>query len=552
MKSALPALEAKGITFTLNYLGKDDALTLYETAKIIENDSLFGEIIGNACPSITNIDDFFVFLFVRKISSFSEVIPLIAAKDNQMTVSHLVEEAKGKFSLYPKGDVVIFLNSNYQVIFSDERSDCGIKNCALQLIAQYQSSLSDELFMYLIQAMPEKIFANYDKFKNAVEGRPVVAAILFSEETVKKTMLFGFEDVLDVVRNVYNRKPDLVRVASDYLLQYGLEKANEINIENVSVLFHEVLAISKFSKDIRHPTAYQFIELENKVQKLLDQYLEKYGHKIIEEVPLEQVVNLLKAEDKPWANKLLALTHSPNEEKTALRCVLDQKPKQDFQLADLGASNTPTNSYFTYSCQNHIHMLLTVGGAASNLLLGNEDCFKATISTLLSVSEYIGKALNNKEEGLEDDINLLSQLLGNLFLNPTVIEEESIKPIAYGSEILLCSLIEKQLRLAFLSINQNGNYVPMKSITLGSLLQDDSNPLVDLFGEHMIKTLKYILTTDTEDVGYNIRNDLAHLSGAWKNRLGKATVCMLFYLYLCVTNSIFLYCSEKSGFQTKM
>ena len=86
MKSALPALEAKGITFSLNYLGKDDALTLYETAKIIDNDLLFGEIIDNAGQSVSNLDEFFVYLFVRKISMFSEVVPLISTEENRKTV----------------------------------------------------------------------------------------------------------------------------------------------------------------------------------------------------------------------------------------------------------------------------------------------------------------------------------------------------------------------------------------------------------------------------------------------------------------------------------
>jgi len=122
------------------------------------------------------------------------------------------------------------------------------------------------------------------------------------------------------------------------------------------------------------------------------------------------------------------------------------------------------------------------------------------------------------------------------------------RPI-YGLCMYLCGMIEKLLRTVYINLQRETIYIPSQMITLGTLLDYDSNKtLVDVLGFDQMRCLRYYLLVDKGDnrVGRNIRNDLAHLSESMKISLNRNTPIQLLLFLNSVINSLVLYYINKA------
>jgi len=105
------------------------------------------------------------------------------------------------------------------------------------------------------------------------------------------------------------------------------------------------------------------------------------------------------------------------------------------------------------------------------------------------------------------------------------------------------------LRTVYINLQRETIYIPSQMITLGTLLDYDSNKtLVDVLGFDQMRCLRYYLLVDKGDnrVGRNIRNDLAHLSESMKISLNRNTPIQLLLFLNSVINSLVLYYINKA------
>lgn len=104
--------------------------------------------------------------------------------------------------------------------------------------------------------------------------------------------------------------------------------------------------------------------------------------------------------------------------------------------------------------------------------------------------------------------------------------------------MLLCTFIEKFLRVIYKSKTETLflDYDFSLSIAL-----KDKNIIQPILSEDLAKVCHYVLCRENH-IGNNYRNKLAHLYDFDLSNINPEMNFQLFYLYICILNSIFLDC----------
>ena len=108
----------------------------------------------------------------------------------------------------------------------------------------------------------------------------------------------------------------------------------------------------------------------------------------------------------------------------------------------------------------------------------------------------------------------------------------------YGPTMYNCSLIEKTLRNFYLFKRKDTVYTRDKVITLNFLLSEENKEIKGLLGKEQLIVLRYYLLSDENDTGYNIRNNLAHLSYSLENEQFTSNFLITTVLLFSVVSSI--------------
>ncbi len=157
---------------------------------------------------------------------------------------------------------------------------------------------------------------------------------------------------------------------------------------------------------------------------------------------------------------------------------------------------------------------------------------------------------NNDKKWLED-VQFLFDNLKYMHQNSDKSPEIVIQSMCYTADMLICSWIEKLLRIACLDKRKEQ---PQKStkkkqqdydkLTLGCWLNGKENAAIELLGEiHMRNLQKFLSKYD--GVGSNYRNSLAHWDNFNKEMLKPIFVSKMLWLFTDVLNTVLLYFLEK-------
>lgn len=126
-------------------------------------------------------------------------------------------------------------------------------------------------------------------------------------------------------------------------------------------------------------------------------------------------------------------------------------------------------------------------------------------------------------------------------------DEKTMHSLCYGAAMFICALSEKLLRLFYMSLIKDSLYVPINKATLGDLLSESNDDILNVFGFHHIKGLSFFLMqTPQKNVGYNIRNNLAHWSNISTDLLSPTFVAQLLWLFTDILNTVFWYFLKDS------
>ena len=262
------------------------------------------------------------------------------------------------------------------------------------------------------------------------------------------------------------------------------------------------------------------------------------------EIPTERILKEIKKSKKNlnWQFSMLSLTHSIDKTNSTLKCIsrLAVASKGNQGLIDFASSNIPSDDYFTRSHQEWLRVSMSVGAATVHAIWHDQELYPDFIQWHISFLSFISKQICCTED-LEEDMKILVSMLQPVLLSNDR-DKEALKPLCYGAGMFICAMIEKLLRSFYIYLLKNKIYVPPTSATLGALLSEHNQEMVNAFGEDHLKNIAYFISTvGDKKIGLNIRNSLAHWIGMHATDLSSMLIAELFYLYTDVVNTLYWY-----------
>ena len=544
MSNIVDRLKGNKMTFDLRYYGINDLATGWDIKRILENANEIKKYYeGKQDKTISNIDEYVDYLVLRKIIEIREAISLMKSEDDKRATSILMSDLQPILNEYQTKDVIRFLNTNIEIVFQEAESFTNIAEVTLDIIAQYQNGIDDNVFVFLINEHPYLLIHCYDKFQKRIEKDPTLLYALFDEITKTEDFKHNLKSIVSILSSLFLRNADLYSTVDDSvnrIITYGENILQYANEDNVIYYVKQFESIYSFLIKIKHVKANDFADYKKQLDELLNKYVMKHGTSFSYKIPVKKIRKMLKS-DKPWEIKILQITHSIDKRGENLTCTLNQPPSEQ-TLIDMVSTNLRTNNYFTLSHQNKLDITLSVGGATISLMLSDLKFFDESLSCYLGLIEHICTMIDYADNDLEDDFKLLGQMLHNVYHSSTACEPIIKQSLCYGCVMFICAFLEKLLRTVYVNLKKNDTYIPANKATLGELLSDGNELFKTIFGEYQLRHLRYFFCLDKDgDVGYNFRNRLAHWYDISVHNMTDILLCELFYLLTCVVNSLLLY-----------
>ncbi len=557
MSNIITSLKENSITFLLKYYGEHDFATHHEIKDMIENREVVMDIIKNnsVCDIITT-DDYINYHALSKIIKFSEVVNYLISEDNKGYLCEIIGCAKISLEIIKTGDIIKFINANYQKLIytelldlvNDTHDDVDLFDVTYNYCIEYQNGISNDVMLFLINYHSYKLFDDYDKWNKKIEKDEELYNVLFSDNIIKENLDMRASIVYNVVgslkdRNISKLASTIVHII-DLIIDYGEKIYSSLTVENVMQLQRKITEISDLLKKLKHPKANDFLNYEQKADDLLGEYLNEHGKTFGEPIDISYIRELLNSNQDDTL-KLLSLTHSLKGDMSA-NGLLNNGPSDKKRVVDCVSTNIKTDNYFTFTHQMYIKTYLGLGSAYMNILITDEQLFAKSaqwyclyINTIMEKCEYDSEELRN-------DFELLFQMLQNIFWSSDKDNQLLKSSLCYGGATFICAFSEKIMRIVYKQLKREIEYIPIEKITMGQLLSDSNDLYKEIFGEYQLKHFRYFFTTDGENkIGFNLRNNLAHWSNMKPQQLNHDLVLRLMYLLTCIINSLFYHLAIK-------
>ena len=545
-------LKDRHIHLSTRYYGPDDLATGWEIRGIVENQDLFGNLYEQyPLVALDTLDDYFLYLFSRKISAMSDVIPLLLQDDHKAIVSQLIDNAAKALDSIPYGMLVKYINNHIEEIFDAEESSPDIRYSTLDLIASLANGISESTFAFLCRKYGFLLLDRFDSFEKTFEKYPHLFSAMFPTGSLNEVEGFRFETILGIFAHIWNKDHSNLKETVERILPVlcsDAEKLADVK-EYRSVMANErtLARMFAFLNTIKHPKANSFRVLHERVEKQLEEGLEENGQEFSYEIPVGEILARYRKQNH-WELRLLSITHfgKRTTEGATFYSQLSKDEKIKSSLMDLVSTNIPTDEYYTLSRQQMLSLTSSIGEATLLGITRDNELFKDYLSSLYSAIGFISETLKCEDEKLQEDIIILGNML-NLVMSNCDKGEDILIPFCYSACMFLCALSEKLLRVTYIALINGEKYISIDHIALGQLLNKDNNELKSVFGEIHIKNLAFFfLHVGEKRVGYNYRNSLAHWKSIDKKAICPQLVLRLLYLFTDIINTVFWYCYEKT------
>jgi len=554
--SIIDLVRKENMSIGLKYYGPNDLATGINVGYLLETSSKIYDYYKDKIIAFESFDNFLDYLYLDHISKYEEIQNIIVS-NRQDEFKDLVSFAKDKLDEIDNRELISFLNMSYLEIFENECDHYSLDICEkmVLLIAKFYGGVSDEVKIYAINNKSYIIYDNLDLFYSKFTHDTSKLKLLLSEENITKDIEYRFGEITAlIIRINQSKNEELKSIANSstaIIIKHIQEKYFASSVDKVMETNFRVKSAFDFLSALQNPEAYIFQEEIKNQEVILDQYLMEFRKKFNISIDFGPVIKMFEDPTVSWSRKAILLTHTRIDGKTEWISFFENAV-QNFKRSifiDLVPSNIKTNEYFLES--NLINIELSVQSYSQMILyhiLDNdrkEILFNYFNSGIMFFSEKIGISPNIFSE----DIDLLSQYIDRIYLNEIHKTDLEIRTDIYGLCMYLCGMIEKLLRTVYINLQRETIYIPSQMITLGTLLDYDSNKtLVDVLGFDQMRCLRYYLLVDKGDnrVGRNIRNDLAHLSESMKISLNRNTPIQLLLFLNSVINSLVLYYINKA------
>ena len=217
---------------------------------------------------------------------------------------------------------------------------------------------------------------------------------------------------------------------------------------------------------------------------------------------------------------------------------LSVQSKGKTALIDHLSGNAPVDDYFTTSHQEKLIILSNVETSMFSEVFCNLDTIDEYSDMLIGAVALLGDRMELGNEFFEADVVLLVAMIRQLYVN-SASDNVVRQALSYGLSMYTCALSEKILREFYRHQLIDIEYVPLENATLGSLISINNQIIVPIFGITHIKNLQYFLSKDNSNkVGYNIRNSLAHWADISPEVLTPVYAAHVLWLFTDILNTL--------------
>lgn len=544
MKKVLKAFKEKNITISLRYYGLADLATGWEIKHIIENRNIFETLYTDKKPSgISNYEDYCFFLLARKLSHFSEVVPVLLQDEHKILIEKLTNGADEYTKSIENKEIIKYINSDFKTIFHED-SDIDAKHITVELIAKYWSGISKEVLVFLAENYGILLVDMYSAYEQVFEENPSLFEKVVPLGIQSEIMYCRYDTVLNIFAHILNKRNSsltlIVNERVNALFQETVTLAKGLNDESIMIEEHKVRHFKEFlekTKDIRAP---EFRIICKEVEEKLNDYVKRNGQEVSHEIPVKKILEQWTKQEH-WEIKLMSITHDIRS-KAGEMCFdsrLNQHDNKKNVLMDLCSTNISTDNYFTYSHQQKLNILSSVETAAIIGIISEKTMLHDYLNLAGSAIGFIEEKTETIKGTLTHDYDILANMILMIGVNLTA-SEEVIKPLCYSISMFACGFSEKLLRILYEDLAKGKQYYPSDKATLGELLSTGNEYMTKAFGTDHIKNLMYFMgQVGEKKIGCNYRNSLAHLSNDIENHLSFPFAAKMLWIYTDILNTVF-------------
>ena len=541
-------LQTNNISIDYNYYGLSDMATYFELDSLLSKLPIVFDFLDNfSLSELSSFEDLKDFFLVNKISQFSELKDKVKP-DYRQDFEHLLEKANSIQAKFSNGDIIKCINRSYQDFFIEEY-DFSLYQLIFDKMILFQSGISEEVFIEFAKKKQYLILNNFAKLGNLKHNKNLFDVLFPASFCLQTAKNIGLGRVFSIFGNIlsdYNSPFNHeIHDFINLIIDEELEVLGNLQYIKDNILFFEseYRTILHFLKKIKHPRTFEIQKYQKNIEIATNEHLSKHGQSFSFSISTAETMSALKKEDN-WRTQMLLLTHDKISKKFISVLSCESEGKQS--IIDYITSNIPTDEYFTMSHQQLLKVIFINGAAIIQSIWHDPDLHLSLKDWYITILESVDKSIGN-EEKLPDDINIIFSLLDKILLEPEQ-SPDLMTGYSYGASMFICGMLEKLLRLVFIDINENKRvYVPIESMQLGSLLK--SQEIKDMLGENHAKNIFFYLGKNENEIGYNIRNSLAHLNDTILQVTNPLLACGLFYIYTDILNSIMLYLYYSSNYE---
>lgn len=505
--------------------------------ELVSNKKFFENKFSENINKFT-IDEFFKYLIVRKVKK------IIDGHEN------IIKEGdKEFFSLIcdyyiSKGEVIKFINENISDIFGLQYDCMMVKQSTMDCIIEFISGINDDVFKFistdyeylmLNKEVFDSLFKNKNKFSNSYEI--IFNNALKALRDNNYVYTYQNKQILSLCAYAIKKNtPNKIKELSNGIIESEFNLVNKV--KDNQLMLHQNIVFFKILRD----TLYEinddrYKKIDNiclEVNEKIELDIKKNGIKIEQEVS-EDIVTSFWNENYNPMQKLIYLTHTD---------IYSPRINPDYvinPIDDVISTGEEVNEYFTFSRQQSLDTLFDFF-ANFIFLLSSEKKRRDELLTFVDIAlEKISKFLDDEE------IHLNGLMLIQNFVILTE-NEESIKKdknvknaLFYNLGSISCFMSDKLLKAMYLkSHKEKQNRIDEAYITLGICLSKEEE--TKYFSYDHMQSLKYFLLNNGayKGIGYNLRNDFAHLNHINDKTLTINKVYGSFFIFLDVLNTILI------------
>lgn len=558
-------LKIKNVTIGIEYYGLEDMATGIMIGQVINNSEEIFSHFENV--KLETIDDYIDYLFINAISNLKEALPLII-EEKKIEFNNIIIQIEEIIKKYTIKDINNFIKNNYELIYNYEEStdlfiEHDLKVQTTNHIGKNYSSFDkdDIIIEYIMTNRIYEVIDNFDIWKKYFLKHFDKINLFLNEKNISEFINLRFEDLCNILENLNGNDKfkdivkDSIKIIYDTITKRYVISDEKVD-KDIWMSYFMISDLINFLQKMRSPYVYQLEKIFNQTEEVFEDNLIKNGQSTEIKYDLKPFIDMLDNKDIPWELKIAYITHSKDTDKH-LKSFLEHGAKCDAKaLSDELCKTTIKNSdYFTSWRLRNLDLYTFEIKCRVLCLVREKERLEEYLSSMCGELNLILDNLNSniKLEKFDSDMDMLAQFLADIFINfrnNESISKTTIKNNIYGCAMFICGMIEKILRIIYKYNIKDVSYIPDSNISLGIILKlndNNSKIIFDILGEEQLTCLRYMLhKTEKENVGKNIRNDLAHFNGKTIQNLNEDLILeLLSYLSSILTSCVIYYQKNK-------